>query len=233
VRWLFDAAFRDSSWNHVDDRDAAWFAPVPIPKDNPPTVETVAVGRKLFYDRRLSADDSVSCASCHNPAHGFTDGRRHSIGVGGKTGTRNAPTVLNAAYLALQFWDGRASNLEKQAGGPIANPVEMNLAHDVCVSKLNGDPRYRAEFEKAFGLGPITMGRVEKALASFERTVISGNSPFDRYRCGGDSRALSRAAIRGLAAFTDPTRGNCAACHTIGEAYALFTDGSSTTLARV
>ena len=106
----------------------------------PPTAATIALGRKLFYEVKLSADASVSCASCHNPALGFTDRRRHSTGVGGKEGARNAPTVINAAYVPAQFWDGRASSLEEQAGGPIANPIEMNQAHDVCVSKLNADP---------------------------------------------------------------------------------------------
>ncbi len=198
--------------------------PVPIPPDNPATVETVALGRMLFYDKRLSADDTLACASCHDPALGFSDGRSHSTGVGGRLGTRNAPTISNAAYMPLQFWDGRARSLEQQAEGPIANPVEMNLAHELCGSKLDGDPNYRARFGKAFGPGPVTMRRIAKAIASFERTVISGNSPFDRYKYGREPDALSAAAIRGLAVFTDSNRGNCAVCHTIGDKYALFTD---------
>jgi cytochrome c peroxidase len=199
--------------------------PLPVPADNPVTAETVALGRKLFYDRRLSADNTISCANCHSPQLGFTDGRKHSTGVGGKVGTRNAPTVLNAAYGTAQFWDGRAASLELQAAGPIANPVEMNQTHEVSVSKLSADPEYKSMFEAAFGPSPITITKVEKAIASFERTMISGNSPFDRYQYGGDKTALSPAAIRGLAIFTDKKRGNCAACHTIGEKYALFTDG--------
>ncbi len=199
--------------------------PVPIPADNPPTLETVALGRKLFYDKRLSADDTVACASCHDPARGFSDGRSHSIGVGGQTGTHNAPTVMNAAYMPLQFWDGRAASLEQQAAGPIANPVEMNLPHDLCLAKLNAAPEYTAAFERAFGPGPVTMGRLKKAIASFERTVISGNSPFDRYRYAGETGALSAAAVRGLAVFTDAGRGNCVVCHPIGDQHALFTDG--------
>jgi cytochrome c peroxidase len=197
---------------------------VPIPPDNPVTVETVALGRKLFYDRKLSATDSVSCASCHNPLLGFSDGRKVSAGVEGKTGKRNAPTVVNAAYGTIQFWDGRAADLEEQAAGPIANPVEMNQTHDVCVSKLNSDAAYTAQFAKAFGPGPITMGKIQKALASFERTVISGNSAFDRYQYGGDHSALGSAAIRGMAIFTDKAKGNCVTCHTIDLKYALFTD---------
>lgn len=199
--------------------------PVPVPADNPVTAETVALGRKLFYDRKLSTNDVLSCASCHNPQFGFSDGQRVSTGVEGKTGTRNAPTVLNAAYGTNQFWDGRATSLEEQSAGPIANPIEMNQKHDVCVSRLNEDPAYVAEFAKAFGPGPITMGKIEKALASFERTAISGNSQFDRYEYGGDKTALSPAAIRGLAIFKDKNKGNCVTCHNIGSKHALFTDG--------
>jgi cytochrome c peroxidase len=198
---------------------------VPVPDGNPETAETIALGRRLFYEKKLSIDSSLACASCHNPTLGFTDGQRHSTGVGGKTGTRNAPTLINAAYAPIQFWDGRAPSLEEQAAGPMSNPIEMNQSDDVCVGKLEADASYRADFEKAFGPGPVTIGKVKNALASFERTLISGNSPFDRYEYGGDRKALSPAAIRGLAAFRDPKRGNCAACHTIGEKYALFTDG--------
>ena len=150
---------------------------------------------------------------------------KYGTGVGGKTGTRNAPTLINAAYVPSQFWDGRAPSLEEQAGGPMANPIEMNQAHDVIVSKLQADSSYLADFEKVFGPGPVTIGRVKNAIASFERTLISGNSPFDRYQYGGDKKALSPAAIRGLEIFRDKSRGNCVACHTIGEKYALFTDG--------
>jgi cytochrome c peroxidase len=198
---------------------------VPAPPGNPPTAETVALGRRLFYDPQLSSDGTIACASCHNPSFGFTDGSRFSRGVGGKLGTRSAPTVLNAAYNRLQFWDGRAASLEEQAAGPIANPIEMNEPHDLCVSKLERDLAYVKQFEKAFGPGGITLERIEKALAGFERTLLSANSPFDRYQYGHDPTAMSAAAIRGLAIFKDPQRGNCATCHTIGENYALFTDG--------
>jgi cytochrome c peroxidase len=132
---------------------------------------------------------------------------------------------MNAAYAPTQFWDGRAASLEEQAGGPIANPIEMNLSHDLCVQKLEADPSYKAAFDKAFGPGPITIGKVKNALASFERTLVSGNSPFDRYQYGGDKNALTPAAIRGLAIFRDKQKGNCATCHTIDQNYALFTDG--------
>jgi len=199
--------------------------PVPVPADNPPTAETIALGRKLFYDPRLSKDNSVACASCHNPLLGFSDAMVVSRGVGGMSGVRNAPTVVNSAYSPLQFWDGRAASLEEQAAGPIADPVEMNQTHKVSLAKLDADPVYKEMFTKAFGPGPITLGRVEKSLASFERTILSGNSAFDRYEYGGDKSALTAAQVRGLALFMNARKGNCAACHTIDARYALFTDG--------
>jgi cytochrome c peroxidase len=198
---------------------------VTFPADNPPTAETIALGRKLFYDTKLSQDNSTACATCHNPTFEFTDALKTSRGVRGMTGTRNAPTVVNAAYLPLQFWDGRAVSLEEQAAGPIADPVEMNQTHEVSVSKLNADPAYAPMFLKAFGSDTITIGRIQKALASFERTLLSGNSAFDRYEFGGDKQALTPAQIRGLALFLSPTKGNCAACHIVNSRYALFTDG--------
>jgi cytochrome c peroxidase len=199
--------------------------PVPIPADNPPTAETIALGRRLFYDRKLSGDETFSCASCHNPQLDFTDGRRVAEGVHKQQGTRNTPTILDAAYNLTQFWDGRAPSLEDQSSGPIANPIEMAQTHDACVAKFNRDATYRRDFAAAFGSGPATLRKAEMAIASFERTLIGGNSPFDRYRFGGDKTAMSQPAIRGLAVFTDKQRGNCATCHTIEKDYALFTDG--------
>jgi cytochrome c peroxidase len=199
--------------------------PVPVPADNPITAEKVALGRTLFYDKRLSSDDSVSCATCHNPVLGFTDGAARSTGVGGKTGKRNAIALLNAAYNPMLFWDGRALTLETQVGTPMEDPAEMNQPHAISVSKLAKDPAMKAEFETAFGPGPVTIEKIERAIASFERMLISGNSAFDRYQFGGDKTALSPAALRGLAIFQDPKRGNCTACHTIDSHYALFTDG--------
>jgi cytochrome c peroxidase len=198
--------------------------PVPIPSDNPPTAETIALGRKLFYDGKLSKGDTISCATCHNPALAFSDPRPLSTGVGGKLGTRNAPTVLNAAYFTTQFWDGRAPSLEEQALGPMANPVEMDQAHGISVQKIEADPVDRREFERAFGSGPVTIAKITMALASFERTLLSGDSPFDRYEYGGEKDAMSPAAIRGLSVFRDENKGNCATCHTIAEKYALFSD---------
>ncbi len=200
--------------------------PVPIPANNQPTAATIALGRRLFYDPQLSIDGTIACSTCHNPRYYFTDGAAVSHGVGGSLGIRNAPTILNAAYLPFQFWDGRAITLEQQAASPIVNPVEMkNESHDAAVSRLQSEPAYRELFVQAFGSPDITIGRVEKALASFERTALSGNSPFDRYQYGGDKNALTPAQVRGLAVFIDPNRGNCAVCHTLTKSYALFTDG--------
>jgi cytochrome c peroxidase len=199
--------------------------PVPIPADNPPTAYTIALGRKLFYDPRLSKDNTVSCASCHNPNFAFTDRVPIARGIGRSLGVRNTPTLLNAAYSPIQFWDGRAASLEAQSAFPIANPVEMNQPHEVSVSKIDRDPAYRAGFAQAFGPGHVTLGQIQKSLASFERTLLSGNSPFDQYAYGGNKQALTPAAIHGLAIFEDPKRGNCVVCHTIRARDALFTDG--------
>jgi cytochrome c peroxidase len=198
--------------------------PVPVPADNPPTKETIALGRRLYYDPVLSVDKSVSCATCHGPAGGFTDNKAVSTGVNGKTGSRSAPTVINSAYSTLQFWDGRAATLEAQAAGPMANPVEMAHTLEGEVKALQADSAYREEFKKAWGTDQITIDMVTKSIASFERTVLSGDSPFDRYYYGGDKKAMSPSAIRGLKVFTDAKKGNCAVCHTIEKQYALFTD---------
>ena len=199
--------------------------PVPIPTDNPPTADTIALGRKLFYDRRLSKDNSLACASCHKPESDFADSANMSKGVSGVIGIRNAPSIFNAAYESLQFWDGRARSLEQQAASPIADPLEMNQPHKIFLSKLAMDSDYKKLFTKSFGSPDITLGRVEKALASFERTVLSGNSAFDRYQYRGDQSALTPAQVRGLALFINPQKGNCAACHTLSAQFALFTDG--------
>ncbi|MFZ0861407.1 MAG: cytochrome c peroxidase [Candidatus Sulfotelmatobacter sp.] len=198
--------------------------PVLIPSDNPPTAETIALGRRLFYDPILSLDHSVSCASCHSPQFGFADSRPVSEGVGKKTGTRHSPPVVNAAYYKVQFWDGRAPTLENQAEGPVQNPVEMANTLTTVEQRLNADPSYRQQFAEAWGARAITYEMVEKSIASFERTVISGNSPFDRWKYGHDNKAVDNAVKRGFIVFTSKKKADCAACHTVGEKYALFTD---------
>ena len=200
--------------------------PVSVPEDNPVTAETVALGRMLYYDKRLSVDSTIACASCHDPEAGFADPNQFSEGVGGELGGRQAPPVMNAAYFTTQFWDGRAASLEEQAGGPVENPIEMAFTHEGVVGRLSEDPVYPGLFAEAWGDGPISFEMVAKSIASFERTVLVGNSPFDRYLFGGDQEAMSESAIRGLELFRDPEKGNCEVCHVIEEeqGYALFTD---------
>jgi len=210
--------------NPVEIKAPLGLPPVPIPPDNPPTEETIALGRRLFYDPQLSADGTISCASCHAPQFAFADNRPFSQGVGGKLGTRHSLTVINSAYSSLQFWDGRAPSLEAQAKGPITNPVEMAHSLEGVVKRLQADPKYPDLFKKAWGTDQITIEMVVKSIASFERTVIAGDSPFDRFYYGHDSRALPSDAQRGLIIFINAKKGNCAVCHPIGKDYALFTD---------
>jgi cytochrome c peroxidase len=198
--------------------------PVPFPADNPPTEETISLGRRLYYDPALSVDNTVSCASCHSPEAGFSDGKPVSNGVSGKTGTRNSPTVFNSAYFEVQFWDGRSPSLENQAEGPVQNPVEMAHTLKGVEDRLNADASYREQFAKSFGPGPITYQMAEKAIASFERTVVSANSPFDRWKYGHDEKAVSDSVKRGFLVFSSKDKGNCTACHMVGEKTALFTD---------
>jgi len=146
-------------------------------------------------------------------------------GIRNQFGKRNAPTVVNAAYAPVLFLDGRAATLEDQCGGPIANPIEMGETHGTVAAKLEKVPEYKADFARAFGPGPITIQKIEMAVASYERTVLSGDSAFDRYMYRDDKTALNEAALRGMKIFVDKKRGNCSTCHTIGETSALFTDG--------
>lgn len=183
--------------------------PVPIPEDNTMSVEKVALGRQLYFDKRLSADGTVSCATCHHPDTGWTDQSPVSTGIGGQKGARSAPTVINASYNLFQFWDGRAGSLEEQAVGPIENPIEMGETHENVVKKLNAIPGYREQFQAVFGTD-VTIEGIGKAIAAFERTVVSGNSPYDRYQAG-DKSALSEEAARGLELFNGKAR--CSQCH--------------------
>jgi cytochrome c peroxidase len=199
---------------------------LPIPADNPPTAMTIALGKKLYFSPILSVDKTLSCASCHDPRLGFADGRSVSVGVHGRSGKRNAPTVLNAAYNKLQFWDGRAANLEAQVSGPMLNSIEMGHSLEGVERNCAEDAEIRRMFEAAFGPGPPTMVGVMKAIASFERTLLSGNSPADRFLFGGDKGALSASAQRGLEVFRNPRKGNCTLCHTMQSRFALFTDNA-------
>lgn len=182
------------------------------PDDNPTTAEKVALGKALYFDKRLSADGTVSCATCHDPSKGWTDRSPVSTGIKGQKGGRSAPTVLNAAYMDVQFWDGRAPSLEEQAKGPIQNPIEMGSTHELTVKRLAGIKGYAPLFQAAFGDETVDIGRVAKAIAAFERTVLTGNSPYDRWQAG-DKTAMSAAAVRGFNLFNDPKRANCSICH--------------------
>ncbi len=199
---------------------------VPIPADNPQTPGKIRLGDKLFHDKRFSATGEVACATCHDPSKAFTDSPlRVSEGVRGLTGTRNAPTVINAAYMTSQFWDGREPTLETQSHQPPVNPVEGGLAdHSPILEIVRADPEYVSAFQNVFGKSgeQITMKEVGQAIASFERTVIAGDSPFDRYYFGGDNTAMTDQQVRGFQVFL--AKGRCVSCHTIEQNHALFTD---------
>ncbi|HYO84791.1 MAG TPA: cytochrome c peroxidase [Bryobacteraceae bacterium] len=200
--------------------------PVAVPQDNPLTAEVIELGRQLFFSPVLSVDRSLSCATCHDPKHAFADRHSVSAGVHGAKGTRNTPTVLNAVYYRQQFWDGRAASLEAQVAGPMLSSVEMGHSLESLVKSCSDDPDLRESFESAFGTGPVTLVMISRAIAAFERTLLSGNAPFDRYQYRGDKSALNASAARGLQVFLDAGKGNCAGCHVIGRSYALFTDGA-------
>ena len=184
--------------------------PIAWPRNNPYTPAKEELGRFLYFDPRLSADDTMSCATCHNPKFAFGDGEPNSIGIHGQRGTRSAPTIFNRAYSLAQFWDGRAGTLEDQAKGPMANPIEMGSTLDAVVQRVKAIPGYQPLFEKAFGPGEITIEHAARAIATFERTILSGNSPYDRYSAG-NRKAMTAAAIRGKSVFFDKAK--CDKCH--------------------
>ena len=198
---------------------------VPVPSDNPQNLAKIILGKRLFADKRFSADSSISCATCHDPEKAFIDRLPIAEGIKKQKGTRNTPTVINAVYYTTQFWDGRANSLEEQAKGPFLNPVEHGLKNfKPIIETIRKDQEYTALFKKAFGIRPdkISIDHVVRAIASFERTIISGNSPFDQYMYGGQKDAMSKAAIRGLKIFR--TKARCQDCHTIGQSSSIFTD---------
>lgn len=185
-------------------------APLQWPKDNPYTPEKAELGRLLYFDARLSSDASVSCATCHSPKYAFTDAMPVSIGIRGQRGNRSAPTIINRAYGAAQFWDGRAATLEEQAKAPIGNSMEMGDSPEEMVHRLKAVAGYRTWFAKVFGAEDITIDHVAQAIATFERTVLSGNSAYDRYKAG-DKKALSPAQVRGMNIFFKKAK--CDKCH--------------------
>ncbi len=170
----------------------------------------VELGRSLYFDPRLSADDTVSCSSCHSPDHSFTDNKTVSTGIRGQSGVRNSPTVINRLYGKSQFWDGRASSLEEQAKGPIINPVEMGMKdHATLVAKLKGTEGYNEWFKKVFGR-ELNIDDLAKSIAAFERTIVSDDSKYDRY-LSGDLQAFNASERRGLDVFKG--KGRCIICH--------------------
>ncbi|RMH02887.1 MAG: cytochrome-c peroxidase [Nitrospirae bacterium] len=184
-----------------------------IPQDNPLTHEKVTLGKFLFFDTRLSANETIACASCHKPALAFTDGQPVSTGIHRQQGGRSAPAAINRAFSTVQFWDGRAATLEEQALGPFVNPVEHGFAtHDQLVAKVQSIAGYRPLFQRAFGSPLITKDRIGQAIASFQRTLLSGNSPYDQFTQGGREDALSARAKKGMQLFFG--KGRCFLCHT-------------------
>jgi cytochrome c peroxidase len=180
-----------------------------IPKDNPLTAEKIELGKQLYFDTRLSRNDTVSCASCHDPEKGWSNGEPVATGIGGQKGGRSAPTIINSGYSYFQFWDGRAKHVEGQALGPIQNPIEMDLTLEELTEKLNQIEGYREQFQQVFGTD-VTSEGIAKAIGAFERTILSGDAPFDRYQAG-DKQALSQAAQRGRELFFN--KAHCSACH--------------------
>jgi cytochrome c peroxidase len=183
---------------------------IPFPKDNPHTPEREALGRSLFFDPRLSGSDRISCASCHNPALSWGDGLPRAVGHTKKPLGRRTPTVLNLAWSDSMFWDGRAESLEEQALGPIQAPGEMNLTLERMVAKIGAIPGYQKLFARGYPGEPIGESTVAKAIATFERQIVSGTAPFDRWQAGADS-AMSPEALRGFELFN--TKAHCATCH--------------------
>lgn len=184
----------------------------PVPAGNPMTLAKVELGRKLFYDRALSRNGKVACVSCHDLEAGAgTDRERVSSGIGGKTGSRNAPTVWNAAFQARLFWDGRATSLEEQAKGPLINPIEMGMKDHAAVERaVAARPAYQTEFSKVFGgVRPVSIDNIAAAIATFERTLITPDTPYDRY-ARGDKTALNEAQLRGMRLFEGY---GCRICH--------------------
>lgn len=194
----------------ADEGPRVNFPKLEVPKDNPMTPEKIELGKKLFFENRLSNAGKVSCLSCHNVMASGDDGLPRSPGHEGKLGGRNSPTVFNSAFYSVQFWDGRAPTLEEQSKGPLVNSLEMGMAnHDMVVDIVNNIPEYKKEFKKVFGTEKISIDLIAKALATYERTLITPNSPYDKF-IAGDKKAMNASAIRGWKLVQSV---GCIACH--------------------
>jgi len=202
----------------LTETSALWLGPVklgvlpppPVPPDNPQTTRKILLGKQLYFDTRLSRDNTISCATCHSPTMGWSDKGPTSEGIGKQMGGRRAPPASNSAYMPLQFWDGRSPSLEDQAKGPIQNPIEMGNTHQVMIRTVNDIPGYVEEFKAVFGTTPITVDQVAQAIAAFERTIVTTDSPFDRL-ARGDETALTSLEKKGLEIFNG--KGRCSCCH--------------------
>lgn len=193
--------------------DKAWtLPPVPMPQDNVSTPARVELGQALFFDPRMSGNGAMSCASCHNPSLGWSDGLKTAVGWGGQVLGRATPTVLNTAYNTQFMWDGRKKSLEDQALGPMKTPQEMNTDFAVALARLQSVPGYVAMFDKAYPGEGVKEETIAKAIAAFERTVVVDDSAFDRW-LAGDRKAMTAQQWRGYKVFTDDAKGNCAVCH--------------------
>lgn len=195
--------------------------PVPVPSDNPSSAPTAALGERLFFETGLSSDGAVSCGTCHRPERYFADGATVSKGVLGKTGDRNAPSILNAAYASHLLWDGRSLSLEDQVRYPVTHPREMDSSQKRVIAFLSADPAYVSMFNRAFGDEAVTWERVARAIASFERTLLTGNAPFDRY-VAGRGNAIPKSARRGFELFRG--KAGCINCHHYSRERPLFSD---------
>ena len=192
-------------------------AAIIYPEDNPHLEAKVELGKQLYFDKRLSKDNTISCASCHDPDKGWSNGEAFATGVRGQVGGRSSPSIVNSAYSALQFWDGRATALEGQALGPISNPIEMDMPLEEVIAKLNKIEGYKKQFQAIYKTD-VTAEGMAKALAAFERTILSGDAPYDRFKAG-DTKAMSEQAQRGMKIFFG--KANCSACHT-GHSFSDF-----------
>ncbi len=184
---------------------------IPFPTTNPYSAEKAALGKMLFFEPRLSKNRNMTCATCHNPSFGWEDATPTSIGAQNSNLDRHSPTIINAAWGKSYFWDGRAATLEDQAAGPIESNVEMNLPIEQAVQRLSQVPSYQDWFKRVFGSSGITAENIKKAIATFERTVVSGQAPFDSW-VEGDESAISESAKRGFALFNG--KAECSSCHT-------------------
>ena len=191
----------------------AWILPeVPQPKGNQTTAERVTLGKMLFFDPRLSGDGNMSCASCHNPLFGWSDGLPTAKGFKSEILGRASPTVINTGFNSIQMWDGRKKSLEDQAMGPMMSNEEMNMDIPKLLTFLRQTVGYKEAFEKAYPNEEISEATIAKAIASFERTVVSNNSPFDQW-IQGDKDAMTKQQVEGFKLFMNPKKGNCEVCH--------------------